>query len=224
MADLAVGRMRTKQEQLTQALVGRIRPQQQFILGQLLSQVESIDQVIKQFDTQIDEYCRPFEAAIELLDTIPGVARTAAEVIVCEIGTDMSRFKSAAHLAAWAGLAPGNCESAGKRLSSFTRQGNRNLRTTLVQAAHAAARTNTYLAAQFRRLSARRGAKRAAVAVAHSILVIAYHLILRQEPYSELGASYFERHEKPELKKKRLIKQLEKLGYQVNLTEIAVAS
>ncbi|WP_248277803.1 transposase [Brasilonema sp. UFV-L1] len=136
----------------------------------------------------------------------------------------MSRFKSAAHLAAWAGLAPGNCESAGKRLSSFSRKGNRTLKTILVQAAWAASRTHTYLAAQFRRLSARRGAKRATVAVAHSILVIAYHLISRSQPYSDLGTSYFERQEKPELKKKRLIRQLEVLGYQVQLTEFPVAS
>lgn len=111
-----------------------------------------------------------------------------------------------------------------KRLSSFSRQGNRSLKTTLVQAAWAASRTNTYLAAQFRRLSTRRGGKRAAVAVAHSILVIAYHLILRNTPYSELGADYFQRQEKPQLKKKRLVKQLQKLGYEVNLTEIAIAS
>lgn len=224
MADLARGQLRNKQEQLTQALNGRIRPHQRFIMAQLLSQVESIDDTIKQFDSLIAEYCHPIEDAVQLLDTIPGVAQKAAVVIVSEIGTDMSRFKSAAHLAAWAGLVPGNYESAGKRLSSVTRKGNRSLRTTLVQAAHAAARTNTYLAAQFRRLSARRGAKRAAVAVAHSILVIAYHLILRNTPYSDLGASHFERYEKPQLKKQRLVKQLQKLGYQVNLTEIAVAS
>ena len=135
----------------------------------------------------------------------------------------MSRFKSAAHLAAWAGLAPGNCESAGKRLSSFTRKGNRSLRTTLVQAAWAASRTKTYLAAQFRGLSGRRGAKRAAITVAHSILVIAYYLILRNTPYSELGADYFERQEKPQFKKKRLVKQLEKLGYQVTVEQTPVA-
>jgi transposase len=223
MASLARGQLRSKQEQLTQALVGHIRPHQRFILAQLLSQVETIDQAIQQFDSQIEEYCHPFAQAIELLDTIPGVARKAAEVIVCEIGTDISHFKSAAHLAAWAGLAPGNCESAGKRLSSMTRKGNRSLRTTLVQAAWAASRTNTYLAAQFRRLSSRRGAKRAAIAVAHSILVIAYHLIQRNTSYSELGASYFDRHEKPQLKKKRLIKQLEKLGYRVNVEPVEVA-
>ncbi|MBE9170204.1 IS110 family transposase [Pleurocapsales cyanobacterium LEGE 06147] len=224
IAQLARGQLRSKQEQLIQALIGRVQPHHRFILAQLIAQVESLDEVIQQFDAQIEEYIRPFEQAVELLDTIPGVARKAAEVIVGEIGTDMSRFKTAAHLAAWAGLAPGNCESAGKRLSNVSRKGNRSLKTILVQAAWAASRTKTYLAAQFRRLSARRGAKRAAVAVAHSILVIAYHLILRNTPYSELGADYFERHEKPQVKKKRLIKQLEKLGYQVNLTEIAMAS
>ncbi|WP_320073253.1 transposase [Nostoc sp. MG11] len=161
---------------------------------------------------------------MELLDTIPGVALKAAQAIVSEIGTDMSRFKSAAHLAAWAGLAPGNCESAGKRLSSFSRKGNRTLKTILVQAAWATSRTNTYLVAQLRRISARRGAKRAAVAVAHSILVIAYHLISRSEPYSDLGVSHFERQEKPEVKNKRLIRQLEQLGFQVHVTEITVAS
>ena len=115
MAQLARGQLRSKQEKLKQALVGRVQPHHRFILAQLLSNVESVDEVIKQFDIQIEEYCRPFEQAVELLDTIPGVARKAAEVIVSEIGNDMSRFKSAAHLAAWAGLAPGNCESAGKR-------------------------------------------------------------------------------------------------------------
>jgi len=221
IAQLAIGQLRKKHEKLEQALNGRVQPHHRFILSQLLSNIESVEEVIKQFDAQIEEYCRPFNQAVELLDTIPGVARKAAEIIVCEIGNDMSRFKSAAHLAAWAGLAPGNCESAGKRLSSFSRKGNRSLKTTLVQAAWAASRTKTYLAAQFRRLSTRRGAKRAAVAVAHSIIVIAYHLILRNTTYSELGADYFERQQKPQQKKKRLIKQLEKLGYQVSVEPIS---
>ncbi|MBO3457256.1 transposase [Aetokthonos hydrillicola Thurmond2011] len=108
MAELAVGQMRSKQERLKQALVGRTQPHQRFILAQLLSQVESVEQVIKQFDSRIEEYCHPFNQAVELLDTIPGVAHQAALVIVCEVGIDMSRFKTPAHLAAWAGLAPGN--------------------------------------------------------------------------------------------------------------------
>ncbi|WP_216087500.1 IS110 family transposase [Nostoc sp. PCC 7524] len=157
MADLAKGTMRKKHDLLIQALEGRVRPHQRFILAQLLCQIDSIDETIKCFDQQIEEYCRPFDQAVELVDTIPGVARRTAEIIVSEIGTDMSRFPSAEHLAAWAGVAPGNYESGGKKLCDGTRKGNRVLRTILVQAAHALARTKTYLAAQFRRLSARRG-------------------------------------------------------------------
>jgi transposase len=128
----------------------------------------------------------------------------------------MSRFPSANHLAAWAGLAPGNHKSAGKRYSGKTRSGNQVLRSALVRASHALARTKTYLAAQFWRLTKRRGKKRAAVAVAHSILVIAYHLIQRQEVYRDLGADYFDK-QRPASTTKRLVKRLEKLGYQVSL-------
>ncbi|OUL25420.1 IS110 family transposase [Nostoc sp. RF31YmG] len=223
MAGLAKGTMTKKHDLLVSALEGRVRPHQKFILAQLLAQIDSIDSSIELFDQQIEEYCHPFEAAVELVDTIPGIARRTAEIIVSEIGTDMSRFPSAEHLAAWAGVAPGNYESGGKKLSDSTRKGNRVLRTILVQAAHALARTKTYLAAQFRRLAARRGKQRAAVAVAHSILVIAYHLISRQEPYKDLGADYFDK-QRPESVKKRLIKSLEKLGYQVNLEPVPVAS
>ena len=128
----------------------------------------------------------------------------------------MSRFPTAAHLAAWAGVAPGNYESAGKNYSGKTRPGNAALRTTLVQAANAAARTATYLGAQYRRIAARRGRQRAIIAIAHSILVIAYHLITRQESYRDLGADYFDK-QRPEATKKRLVKRLEKLGYEVSL-------
>ena len=223
MAALAQGTLRQKQDLLVEALSGRVRPHHQFILAQLLGLIDGIDETIAQFDREIEEYCRPFEQAVELVDTIPGVARRTAEIIVSEIGPDMSRFPSAEHLAAWAGLAPGNYESGGKTLSASTRKGNRVLRTILVQSAHALARTKTYLAAQYHRLSARRGKKRAAVAVAHSILVIVYHLISRQEPYRDLGANYFDQ-QRPESVKKRLVKRLEKLGYQVNLAPIAVVS
>lgn len=222
MANLAKGTMRKKHDLLIQALEGRVRPHQRFILAQLLCQIDSIDETIQCFDQQIEEYCRPFEQAVELVDTIPGIARRTAEIIVSEIGIDMSRFPSAQHLAAWAGVAPGNYESAGKTLSTSTRKGNRSLRTILVQAAHALAHTKTYLAAQFRRISGRRGKKRAAVAVAHSILTIAYHLISRQEPYKDLGADYFDK-QRPESVKKRLIKRLEKLGYQVSVEPVPVA-
>jgi transposase len=155
--------------------------------------------------------------AVALLDTIPGIDRWQAEVILAEIGLDMSRFPTAAHLASWAGLAPGNNESAGKRRSGRRRPGNPTLSKTLVLAAHAAARgKNTYLAAQYHRLAARRGKGRAIVAVAHSILVIVYHLLKRQEPFRELGGNYFDER-KRESVTNRLVRRLERLGFEVAL-------
>lgn len=216
MAQLAKGSLQQKHAQLEQALLGRVEPHHRFILEQLLAQIDSLDATIARFNAQIEEYCRPFEQAVELLDTIPGVARRAAEVIIAEIGIDMTRFASADHLAAWAGMAPGNHQSAGKRLSGRTRKGNQTLRGILIQAAYAASRTRTYLGAQYRRLAARRGRKRAAVAVAHSILRIAFHLISRGQAYQDLGANYFDT-QRPEVTQRRLVKRLESLGYQVTL-------
>ncbi len=224
MAELAKGRLREKREQLVKALEGRVKPHHRFVLSELLCQIDSLDETIARFDEQIEAYCRPFEEAVQLLDTIPGVSRRAAEVIVSEIGTDMSRFETADHLAAWAGVAPGNNESAGKRRSGKTRSGNKPLGTTLNQVAHAAAHTkNTYLSAQYHRLAGRIGKKKAIVAVEHSILVIGYHLIQRKEPYRELGGDYFDKR-RPEAAAKRLVKRLEKLGYQVSLLQQPVAA
>ena len=217
MAELAKGRMREKREQLTKAMEGRVQAHHRFVLTELLCQIDNIEETITRFDQEIEAYCSPFEEVVELLDTIPGVGREAAEIIVSEIGNDMSRFPTADHLAAWAGVSPGNNESAGKRRSGRTRKGNQALRTVLNQAAHAAAHTkNTYLSAQYHRLAGRRGAKKAIVAVEHSILVIAYHLIERKEPYKELGGDYFDKRN-VEATAKRLTKRLERLGYQVSL-------
>jgi transposase len=217
LAEWAKGRLRSTREQLTKALEGRVKPHHRFVLTELLSQIDSLDETITRFDTRIQELCGPFEEAVGLLDTIPGVARRTAEMIVAEIGTDMTRFPSADHLASWAGVAPGNYESAGKRASGKTRKGHRFLRTSLVQAAHAAARTKgTSLSAPYRRLATRRGKKRAILAVAHSILVMAYYMIQRQEPYHEAGADFFDRLQ-PEDTARRLVKRLEQLGYQVTL-------
>jgi len=217
MAELAKGRMREKREQLTKAMEGRVQAHHRFVLTELLCQIDSIEETITRFDQEIEAYCSPFEEVVELLDTIPGVGREAAEIIVSEIGNDVSRFPTADHLAAWAGVSPGNNESAGKRRSGRTRKGNQALRTVLNQAAHAAAHTkNTYLSAQYHRLAGRRGAKKAIVAVEHSILVIAYHLIERKEPYKELGGDYFDKRN-VEATAKRLTKRLERLGYQVSL-------
>ncbi len=174
MAELATGRMREKRGELAKALEGRVKTHHRFILTELLCQIDSLDETIARFDQEIEEYGHPFEEAVQLLDTIPGVGRQAAEIIVSEIGMDMSRFPTSDHLAAWAGVAPGNNESAGKRRSGRTRKGNQSLGAALNQAAHAAAHTkNTYLSAQYHRLAGRRGVKRAIVAVEHSILVIA---------------------------------------------------
>jgi len=219
MAELARGSLRGKREELAQALEGRVKDHHRFVLTELLCQIDSLEESIARFDQEIEAMCRPFEEAVVLLDTIPGVARQTAEIIVGEIGVDMSRFPTADHLASWAGVAPGNNESGGKRRSGKTRKGNQHLRTTLVQAANAAARTRgTYLQAQYHRLAGRRGRKRAIMAVAHSILVIAYHLMVRREPYRELGGDYFDKI-RPEKTAKRLIKRLEQLGFQVSIQE-----
>ena len=219
MSELAKGRLREKREQLNKALEGRVKPHHRFVLSELLCQVDSLDETIARFDVEIEKYCHPFEEAMELLDTIPGVARRSAEVIVSEIGCDMSRFPTANHLAAWAGVAPGNNESAGKSYSGTTRHGNRALTVALVQAAHAAVRSrNTYLSAQYHRLAGRRGKKRAIVAVAHSILVISYHIIQRKLPYQDLGGDYFDK-QRPEATAKRLLMRLQHLGYDISHIE-----
>lgn len=227
LAQLARGRMRSKQEQLEEALCGRVRPHHRMILKELLAQIDSLDASIARFDQAIEEVCQnhaPFEQAVQHLDTIPGVARAAAEVIVSEIGTDMSRFPTAGHLCAWAGVAPGNHESAGKRLSGRVRQGNQALRKHLLQAAHAASHTQeTFLSGQYHRLVPRRGKKRALMAVAHSILVIAYHLIQRNEDYKELGAAYHDQ-QRPEKTAMRLVSRLKQLGFEVTLTPCAAAA
>jgi transposase len=223
LAELAKGRLRNKKTLLEQALTGRFTQTQGFILTHLLTLIDALEESVDAFDARIEAACLPFTEAVAHLDTIPGVGQTVAEVIVSEVGTDMSRFPTPAHLAAWAGVAPGNNESAGKRLSSRIRQGNRALRTALLQAAHAAARQkDTYLSAQYRRIAYRRGPKKAAIAVAHSILVIAYRLMERQEDYQELGGDYFDKR-RSQSTVRRLSERLEQLGYQVLPKEQAVA-
>ncbi len=160
MAELAKGQLRKKREQLARSLHGSVKPHHRFILTELLCQIDSLDESIAHFDEEIEHYCAPVEEAVALIDTIPGVARQTAEIIISEIGTDMTRFPTANHLAAWAGVAPGNNESAGKRRSGKTRKGNRPLCVALNQAAHAAAHTkSTYLSAQYHRLAGEEGAK-----------------------------------------------------------------
>ncbi len=159
---------------------------------------------------------RPFETEIALLDTIPGVNRWTAEVLLAEIGFDLSRFPSAGHLASWAGLCPGNRESAGKRKSGRTRKGSTWLRVAVTESAHASGRGKTYLAAQLHRLIPRIGLKKAAIAVGHSILVIVYHVLTRHQPFQDLGALYFDHRHRASLEQ-RLIHRLEALGNTVTI-------
>lgn len=215
---LVHGRLRDKVPELERALQGRVRAHHRFLLTQHLSQLDFLDEQIAAYTQEIERVTAPFEELVTLLDTIPGVARPTAELILAEVGPDLSRFPTADHLASWAGLVPGNNESAGKRLSGKMRPGSQWLRAGLAQAAHAAARQKDgYLSAHYHRLAGRRGKQRAVMAVAHSILVIAYHVIQRREPYKDLGSNYFDEHQKVSTAN-RLTRRLEKLGYRVVIT------
>ncbi|HVE74838.1 MAG TPA: IS110 family transposase [Mycobacteriales bacterium] len=217
LAQVAKGRLRQKLPQLERALVGRFGAHQRFLVARQLAHIDDLDETIAQVSAEIAERLGSFEAELARLDEIPGVGRWTAEVIVAELGTDMGRFPTDRHAASWAALCPGNHESAGKRQSGKTRKGNRYLRAALTEAAQAAGRTkDTYLAAQYRRLAARRGKKRAALAVGHTILIIAYHLLRDQTPYQDLGGDYFERRDQRALEH-RLVQRLEALGNTVTI-------
>jgi len=218
MAELSRGKMRVKRPQLTAALEGFVREHHQFMLQQLWNHLSFIEKAIASMESRIEEQIRPFSAARSLLMTIPGVKEQVAAALLAEIGSDMSVFPSAGHLASWAALCPGNNSSAGKRRSGKTRHGNHWLRRCLSQAAWAAAHTkNTYLSSQYHRLAGRRGKKRAIIAVAHSILIIAHEMLKNGECYRELGAEYLDRAQGERLKRS-LVRRLSNLGYQVTLT------
>jgi transposase len=221
MAQLAQGRLREKLPALERALAGCIGPHQRFLLARQLAHIDFLDASIAEVSAEIAERLRPCAAELERLATIPGVGRRTAEILIVEIGTDMSRFPTAAHLASWAGMCPGNDESAGKRWSGKTRKGSPWLRSILIEAARATGRTKrTYLAAQYHRLAARRGTKRAAVAVGHTILVIAYRLLSEGEVYRDLGDRYFDKRDRRAVER-RLVARLEGLGYTVSLAPAA---
>lgn len=226
LAELAKGRMRTKIDEIERALTGYVKDSHRRLLSWHLRHIDELNALLEEVEQEIDQLIRPFDEN-ELsarLDTIPGVDRKTAQVIIAELGIDMNRFPTAGHAAAWAGLTPGKNESAGRNRSSRTNRANRYLKAALVQAAHAAGRSkDTYLAAQYRRLSARRGKKRAAVAVAHSILVIAYHLIERGTEYVDLGATYFDQRKKDTVQQ-QLVRRLEKLGFKVTLETLEIAA
>jgi transposase len=222
LAQLARGKLRAKLPELERALHGRVGAHHRFLLAQQLAHIDALDETIAQVSAEIAARLRPVEALLARLDTIPGVGRATAEALVAEVGVTVERFPTAHHLASWAGMCPGNRESGGKRQSGRTRKGNPWLRSALVEAAQAAGRTKqTYLGAQYRRLARRRGAKKAAVAVGHSILVIAYHLLSEGTAYEDLGVHYFDERERHHLEH-RLVHRLEGLGYRVTLEPTAV--
>ena len=225
LAEMAKGRMRPKIPMLREALAGRFTDHHALIVGEMLARIDHAEATIARLTDQIDVVIAPFAHQRDLLCTIPGVDRRTAEVLIAEIGVDMSRFPTAGHLASWAGMCPGNNESAGKHQSGKTRKGSKWLRKALVEAAHAAARSKgTYLSAHYHRIRGRRGPKKAAVAVGHSILVIAYHLLSRDEPYSDLGADYFIQRQTSTAHKDRLVRQLEAMGHKVTLEPVPDAA
>jgi transposase len=216
LADLARGRLRNKHDALVAALTGRVGSHQRFLLAAQLRHLADLGELIEGLDAEIKERLRSSEPVIEQLATIPGIGRRTAEVLLAEIGSDMTRFRSSGQLASWAGMCPGNSESAGTHHGGKTRRGSPWLRSALVSSARSASRSKTYLGAQYRRLAARRGAKRAFVAVGHTILVIVYAVLTSGQPFRDLGANYFDRRDADRLSR-RLTRRLEELGYTVTL-------
>lgn len=223
LAELARGRLRAKLPALREALRGRFRAHHALMLRLALEHLSQLEHAIGELDDQVEAVMSPFAHARDQLDTIPGVARRAAECLIGEIGTDMSRFPTAGHLASWACMCPGNNTTGGRRKSGATRDGNPWIRDILTECAWAAARTReTYLAAQFWRLARRIGKKKAAIAVGHSILVIAWHLLANDTDYHDPGGDYFlRRHDNPDHRRDHLVTQLEAIGYHVTLDKAA---
>jgi transposase len=224
LADLADVRVqRAKRPQLEEALLGRLTGPLHFVVGRQLEQISALDAQIAACDVAVAEALAPHAALLARLDAIPGIGPRTAEVIVAELGTDLGRFASAKQLAAWAGLAPGNKASGGKQRPARTRRGNPWLKTALTEAAWAAGRSqDSYLGSQYRRFAARKGRKRAVVAVAHTLLTIIYHLLTRNTAYQDLGGDYFDQRAR-EAVTRRLVDRLEALGHTVTLAPRALA-
>jgi transposase len=222
LAAMAQGKLRGKIPELQRALQGRLTEHHRFMLRLLWDELTALEELMAKLDQQIAKVTRPYTAEIERMDAVPGVDRRVAEVVLAEVGADMKPFATHQHLAAWAGMCPGNEDSAGKRRRRAITPGNRWLKRTLVQAAWAASHTkSTYLASQYRHLAGRRGKKRALVAVGHSILVIFYHMLKKGTTYAELGADFLDRLE-PERKTRYYVKRLQALGHTVTLEPCTV--
>jgi transposase len=219
LAELAKGKLRPKIPQLTEALTGHFGAHHAVAASRILAHIDFLDATIDALSEQIRNRTKPFQAVIDLLLPVPGLDLCSIEVIIAETGADMTRFSSPAQLASWAGLCPGNHESAGRRRRAGTPHGNQWLRRTLVETARAAARTkDSYFAAQYWQITRRRGPNKAAIAVAHSLLDTIWHLLSTGEVYEDLGADYFERRRDPQRQARRLVDRLESLGYTVTLT------
>lgn len=217
LVDLTTGRLRASRTQLVEALRGRVREHHRFLLKLHLGQIDALNAAVREVEARLGETLEPFQERAQLLTTMPGISDTAAHVIVSEIGVDMSRFPTSAHLISWAGLCPRSDESAGKRRSTRVRKGAPWLKTTLVQAAWAAVRTkSSYLRSQFLRLKSRRGPMKAIIAVAASMLTAAFYILKRGVPYADLGKDHFEHRDRKKLKL-RLIKRLTDLGMEVEI-------
>jgi len=222
LAAMAKGRLKVKIGFLRQCVPGRFNSFHAAMTRELLAHIDYITTAEHRLDEQIDRLMVPFAEARDRFDTIPGIAKRNAEIIVAEIGIDMSQFPTPAHLASWAGLCPGNNESAGKHKSTKTRSGNPWLTSALVEAAWSAVRTkDCYLGVRFRRIAKRRGDQRALIAIAHTILVICWHLLVDETTYTELGTDYLAGKDQPDRRSKHLIAQLEQLGYTVEVTPAA---
>ncbi len=220
LAEMAKGLLRNKIPELKAALEGRVTEHHRFLLKEMLDDLRHVESKMSKVEGEIERRLRPFQAEVDRLCTIPGVDRVTAWGLISEIGLNMDQFPSAGHLASWAGMCPGNFESAGKRLGGKTRKGSAFLRRHLCQAGWAVSvKKDSYLSALFRRLAARRGAKRAIMAVGHAILIIAFHLLQRKQEYVEMGANYFDQKNADSLRRS-LVKRLERLGNAVTLTPI----
>jgi|CXWL01.1.fsa_nt_gi transposase len=222
LAEMAQRKLRAKIGDLRQCVPGRFNEHHAVMVGEIVAHVDYLNAAIVRLDERVEAMMIPFRAARELLTTIPGIQQRSAEIILAEIGVDMTRFATAAHLASWAGVCPGNNESAGKHRSTHTRHGDLWLQSALVEAAWAAIRTkNSYLAVRFWRIAKRRGQQRAAMAIAHTLLIIIWHMLKDGTIYTEIGVDYLIRNDNPDRRRRHLINQLEHLGYQVELTPAA---
>lgn len=221
LAEYTHGQLRKKRAALAEALVGRFDEHHAFLCAQILAHIDLIDTWVAQLDARITAELEPHATQVALLDTIPGVDTRTAQVIIAEIGTDMAQFPTAGHLASWAGLCPGNNQTGGKARPGRTRPGDKWLRGVLGAASRSVSRSrNSYLSAQWRRIASRRGGKSATVAVAHSMIIAAWHILAHQVPYHDLGGDYFLNREDPDKRRKRLTASLERLGFQVTLTPL----